>query len=136
MKRKRDTPQQVVRKLQEAQAALAAGRELAAVCQMFGISEQTYYRWKKKYGGMNTDSFGTVKSARDMATAWRLEYNHRCGHGALAYQTPAEYAARCPSAPGSAAPYAAGHRQERRSDGFLITTGPKKRGTPCDVTLS
>ena len=52
MKRKRHTPQQVVRKLQEAQAALAAGRELAAVCQMLCISEQTYYRWKKKYGGM------------------------------------------------------------------------------------
>ncbi len=55
MKRKRHTPQQVVRKLQEAQAALAAGRELAAVCQMFGISEQTYYRWKKKYGGMKAE---------------------------------------------------------------------------------
>ncbi len=52
MKRKRHTAQQVVRKLQEAQAALSAGRELAAVCQMLGISEQTYYRWKKKYGGM------------------------------------------------------------------------------------
>jgi putative transposase len=55
MKRKRHTPQQVVRKLQEAQAALAAGRELAAVCQMLGISEQTYYRWKKKYGGMKAE---------------------------------------------------------------------------------
>lgn len=44
MKRKRHSPQQVVRKLQEAQAALAAGRALAAVCQMLGISEQTYYR--------------------------------------------------------------------------------------------
>ncbi len=55
MKRKRHTPQQVVRKLQEAQAALSAGRELAAVCQMLGISEQTYYRWKKKYGGMKAE---------------------------------------------------------------------------------
>jgi len=55
MKRKRHTPQQVVRKLQEAQASLAAGRELAAVCQMLGISEQTYYRWKKKYGGMKAE---------------------------------------------------------------------------------
>ena len=55
MKRKHHTPQQVVRKLQEAQAALAAGRELAAVCQMLGISEQTYYRWKKKYGGMKAE---------------------------------------------------------------------------------
>ena len=55
MKRKRHTPQQVVRKLQEAQAALAAGRDLAAVCQMLGVSEQTYYRWKKKYGGMKAE---------------------------------------------------------------------------------
>jgi len=55
MKRKRHTPQQVVWKLQEAQAALAAGRELAAVCQMLGISEKTYYRWKQKYGGMKAE---------------------------------------------------------------------------------
>jgi transposase-like protein len=55
MKRKRHSPQQVVRKLQEAQAALAAGRELAAVCQMLGISEQTYYRWKSRYGGMQAE---------------------------------------------------------------------------------
>lgn len=55
MKRKRHTPQQVVRKLQEAQAALAAGRELSSVCQMLGVSEQTYYRWKQKYGGMKAE---------------------------------------------------------------------------------
>lgn len=55
MKRKRHKPQQIVRKLQEAQAALSAGRELAAVCQMLGISEQTYYRWRKKYGGMKAE---------------------------------------------------------------------------------
>ena len=41
--------------MQEAQAALSAGRELAAVCQMLGISEQTYYRWKQKYGGMKAE---------------------------------------------------------------------------------
>lgn len=49
---------------------------------------------------LNTDEFPTVKSARNMATAWRLEYNHRRGHGALGYQTPAEYAARCRPAAG------------------------------------
>ena len=41
--------------LEEARAALAAGRELSAVCQMLGISEQTYYRWKKNYGGMKAE---------------------------------------------------------------------------------
>ena len=52
---------------------------------------------------LNTDEFPTVKAARNMATAWRLEYNHRRGHGALGYLAPAEYAARCRPAPGSAA---------------------------------
>ena len=52
---------------------------------------------------LNTEMFGTVKSARDMAIAWRLEYNHRRGHGALGYLAPAEYASRCRPAPGSAA---------------------------------
>ena len=52
---------------------------------------------------LNTELFPTVKSARDMATGWRLEYNHRRGHGALGYQTPAAYAARWRPAPGSAA---------------------------------
>lgn len=52
---------------------------------------------------LNTEMFGTVKAARDMVTAWRLEYNHRRPHGALGYLTPAEYATRCQPAPGSAA---------------------------------
>jgi transposase len=65
MKRKRHTPQQVVRKLQEAQAALAAGRELAAVLQMLGVSEQTYYRWKKKYGGMKAEEAKRLASLEE-----------------------------------------------------------------------
>ena len=52
---------------------------------------------------LNTEVFRTVKAARDMTTSWRLEYNHRRPHGALGYLSPAEYAARCQSAPGSAA---------------------------------
>ena len=65
MKRKRHSPQQVVRKLHEAQAALSAGRELSAVCQMLGISEQTYYRWKSKYGGMEASDIRRLKDLEE-----------------------------------------------------------------------
>jgi len=65
MKRKRHTPEQVVRKLQEAQAALSAGRELSAVCQMLGISEQTYYRWRSKYGGMQAEEAKRLASLEE-----------------------------------------------------------------------
>jgi transposase InsO family protein len=51
---------------------------------------------------LNTELFPTVQSARAMATAWRLEYNHRRGHGALGYLPPAAFAASCPPAPGCA----------------------------------
>ena len=63
MKRKRHRPQHVVRKLQEAEAALAAGRELSAVCQMLGISEETYYRWKSEYGGIGRRRTGPLIAA-------------------------------------------------------------------------
>jgi transposase-like protein len=51
--------------LQEAQAAMSAGRELAAVCQMLGISEQTYYRWKSKYGGMKAEEAKRLASLEE-----------------------------------------------------------------------
>ena len=43
--RKRHTPEQVVRKLGQADRMLADGQDVAAVCRELGVSEQTYYRW-------------------------------------------------------------------------------------------
>ncbi len=48
--RKRHTPEQVVRKLGQADRMLADGSDIAAVCRELGISEQTYYRWRNQYG--------------------------------------------------------------------------------------
>lgn len=52
MKRTRHTPEQIVTKLREADAMLAAGRSLAQIVQMLGVSEQTYTRWRSQFGGM------------------------------------------------------------------------------------
>ena len=51
MKRKRHTPEQIVRKLREAEVDLAGGKTVPEVCKQWGISENTYYRWQQQYGG-------------------------------------------------------------------------------------
>jgi len=52
MKRTRHSAEQIVTKLREAEAMLAAGRTIAQVVQALGVSEQTFHRWRNQYGGM------------------------------------------------------------------------------------
>ena len=59
--KKRHTPEQVVRKLREAEAELAAGGLGPEVCKKLGISEATYHRWKKEYGGAEADEVRRLK---------------------------------------------------------------------------
>lgn len=61
MKRTRHTPEQIVTKLREADAMLAAGRPVAQVVQMLGVSEPTYARWRSQYGGMKADEARRLK---------------------------------------------------------------------------
>lgn len=63
MKRTRHTAEQVVVKLREADAMLAAGRALAQVVQHLGVSEATYQRWRNQYGGMKA---GEARRLRDL----------------------------------------------------------------------
>jgi len=51
-RRKRHTPEQIVRKLRDADAMLNAGKDEAAVLQSLEISQSTYERWRRQYGGM------------------------------------------------------------------------------------
>ena len=55
MKRRRHTPEQVIRKLREADRMLGEGRSIAAVCKALEVSEPTYHRWRNQYGGMTAD---------------------------------------------------------------------------------
>ncbi len=51
--KKRHSAEQIVAKLREADVALGQGLRVPEVCKQLGISEQTYYRWRTKYGGMD-----------------------------------------------------------------------------------
>jgi putative transposase len=55
VKRRRHTPEQVIRKLREAERLIAEGKEIPEVCKALEISEQTFHRWRNQYGGMKAD---------------------------------------------------------------------------------
>jgi putative transposase len=61
MKRRRHTPEQVVRKLREADRLLAEGREVPEVCKQLEISEATDHRWRAQYGGLKADDARRLK---------------------------------------------------------------------------
>lgn len=54
-RRKRHSPEQIVKKLRDAEAMLNAGKELGAVLQALEVSEATYHRWRNQYGGMKAE---------------------------------------------------------------------------------
>jgi putative transposase len=61
MARKSYTIEQVISKLREAEVLLGQGQSVGEICRTFNISEQTYYRWRKEYGGIRTDQAHRLK---------------------------------------------------------------------------
>ena len=61
MSRKQFTIEQIITKLREAEVSLSKGATLAVVCRSLGVTEQTYYRWRKLYGGMRKDQAKRLK---------------------------------------------------------------------------
>jgi transposase-like protein len=61
MGRKRFTPEQIITMLREAEVLLNQAIPVAEVCRKLGISEQTYYRWRKEYGGLRVDQAKRLK---------------------------------------------------------------------------
>ena len=55
MARKRHTAEQIIGKLREAEVELGRGQAVALVVKKLGVTEQTYYRWRKEYGGLRVD---------------------------------------------------------------------------------
>ena len=61
MAKKRHTAEQIIRKLREAEVELAKGQPMATVCKKLGVTDQTYYRWRKEYGGLRVDQARRLK---------------------------------------------------------------------------
>ena len=55
MKKTRHTTDQIIEKLRQADVALGKGQKVPEACKLIGVTEQTYYRWRQKYGGMAPD---------------------------------------------------------------------------------
>jgi len=61
MARKRYTTEQIIGLLREAEVGLSQGRTIGTICRGIGISEQSYYRWRREYGGLKLDQAKRLK---------------------------------------------------------------------------
>lgn len=55
MARRRHTAEEIIHKLREAEVALSQGNTVAGICKQLEVTLQTYYRWRKEYGGLRMD---------------------------------------------------------------------------------
>ena len=62
MKQKRHTVDQIISKLRRADVELGKGTKVPEVCKQLEITEQTYYRWRQKYGGMHPEMAKELKA--------------------------------------------------------------------------
>jgi putative transposase len=61
MPKKRPTPEQIVMLLRQIEVGTSQGKSVAIVCREAGISHQSYYRWRKEYGGLDLDQARRMK---------------------------------------------------------------------------
>ena len=97
-RRRRHTPEQIIRKLRDGDAMLAAGRTIGEVCQALEVSEPTFHRWRNQYGGMKAEEAKRLKKLEEenrrligyrriwallRREGWRVNRKriYRCGEG-------------------------------------------------------
>ena len=61
MARKRFTPEEIIGKLRQAEVMLSQGSRTGEVCKAIGVTEQSYYRWRREYGGLKVDQARRLK---------------------------------------------------------------------------
>ena len=112
-RKQRHAPEQVIGKLREAEVKPARGTAIAQVGKDLSITENTYYRWRREYGGMiepgspwedgyiesfngelrdellDREAFDTLLEAKVLIERWRVLYNTVRPHSSLGYRPPA-----------------------------------------------
>lgn len=61
MSKKRHSVETIITKLREAEVLAAKGEQVPEICRQIGVTEQTYYRWRKEYGGLRMDQAKRLK---------------------------------------------------------------------------
>jgi putative transposase len=75
MNKKRFTPEQIIDKLREAEVLQSKGEAMETICRQLGVTDQTYYRWRKEYGGIKLDQTKRLKELEkenDQLRSWKL----------------------------------------------------------------
>ena len=93
MGKKKFTPEQIVSMLREAEVLLGKGQNIAETCRGLGITEQTYYRWRKEYGGLRVDQAKRLKELE--------QENKSASETAQATPAVADRWVLCPASAGS-----------------------------------
>ncbi len=81
MPKKKHAVDQIIHKLREAEVLLSQGRTVAEVCRSLGINEQTYYRWRKEYGGLRMEQARRLKQLEQENTRLRTGWHEFPGAG-------------------------------------------------------
>ena len=79
MKRKKHSAEQIIKKLREADAMIAAGKTIGQVAQALEISEQTFHRWRNQYGGMKAEEAKRLKALEEENKRLKQELQRRSG---------------------------------------------------------
>ncbi len=96
-------PEEIIGKLREAEIVLAQGGTVADACRHIGVTEQSYYRWRKEYGGLKMDQARRMKELEKENARLRRHYNTVRPHSSLGYRPPAPEAATPPWLPSGSA---------------------------------
>ena len=73
MSRKRYTPEQIIGMLREAEVRLSQGETVGVICRGLGVSEQSYYCWRREYGGLRVDQAKRLKELEKVNAACQTE---------------------------------------------------------------